>query len=527
MAFTGRIAQLPLGVDGLTGTKNMTQVRPSQLLVADSITFEDGTLRKIGGASKYNSTALTGAPSVIAGHDWFPTAGTQRMVIVTSDGKIYKDSGGKDFATTLKTGLTVSSVVPIFVEGGAEVAANNRKLFIFTEKNVVQVLSADGATTSDITTPPADWSGANQPIFGLNHEDRIWGGGNANDPHRLYYSIVADHEDFAGSGSGTIAIFPGEGERLIGAISFKGLIVCWKFPVGVYYVDTTDPTIANWKVRRLNRRIGGVSPRGAIAIDNDLLFIDIGGNLHLISTVTEFGNLGSINLSQRGDMGPFVRENVALDQLEKCQAVYYVAKRQVMFAVAGAGSTTNTRMLVVDFNRLDLPRFHFDTRDTTESLWLRQDGDNVERPVSGDDAGFVRTMDEETASKDGAGYVGQFQSPHLDFSDLDPVLGTVRKKGHFLELVVEPKGNWNLNVTTVWDGEDAETITFNMGSTGADLGSFVLGTDKLGGDQILNKKRRITGSGRRFSIIGKNNGAAQDFSVSRFYLHFTPMDERL
>ena len=84
-----------------------------------------------------------------------------------------------------------------------------------------------------------------------------------------------------------------------------------------------------------------------------------------------------------------------------------------------------------------------------------------------------------------------------------------------------------MNATIVWDGVEHETVTFNMGSTGAALGSFVLNTDTLGGGEVLNKKRQIHGSGRRISLIGKNSAASQDFSIARMYLHFTPGSDRL
>jgi hypothetical protein len=65
-----------------------------------------------------------------------------------------------------------------------------------------------------------------------------------------------------------------------------------------------------------------------------------------------------------------------------------------------------------------------------------------------------------------------------------------------------------------------------MGSTGATLGSFVLGTDKLGADAVVNRKRRIAGSGRRFSVAFRNSGAGEDFAIGRVYLHAKVGDER-
>ena len=147
MSFQGLVAQLPIGIDGLTGSKNQGQIKPTQLLVADDITYESGTIRKEGGASKYNSSAISGTPSIIGGYDWFPSGSNQRMIIIGGNEKIYKDTGNGSFSVTLKSGLTALTNPPVFVEGGKEAAANDRKLFIFTGSNQVQVLEGDGSTT--------------------------------------------------------------------------------------------------------------------------------------------------------------------------------------------------------------------------------------------------------------------------------------------------------------------------------------------------------------------------------------------
>jgi len=526
-AYTGYIIPLPLGQGGLVGTKDQQQIAPDKLIIARNLSYEGGALRKEGGAAKYNSTVITGAPSVLGGWDWWPSDGVQRAVVALSDGTLKKDAGTGAFATTLKSGLTMSSVVPVFVEAGKEAAANNRKLFIFTGKNAVQTLSGDGATTIDITTPAADWSGSNQPSFGLNHEQRLWGGGNLNDPHRIYYSTTADHENMTGAGSGSISVYPGEGERLVGALSFKGLIVLWKFPRGIYIVDTTDPTISNWKVRRLSRSVGGVSPLGAAEVDNDVIFVDGALNFHLLSAVQEFGDAAASNLSKKLDIYSFIQDNFNQAQAAFARSVYYAAKRELHFAVAGLGSTVNNTRFVLDFNQSEgLLRFRYSDRDTCESLWIRKDTNNVERLTSGDNAGFVWNMDKTAKDKDGNGYSGAWQTAYVSGDWIDPILATVRKIGQFLEIVVAPTGNWNLDVDIFWDGSLVQTVTYNMGVSGSALGSFVLGTDKLAGDQILSRKRRIVGSGRRLSIAGRNSGAGEDFSVGHAFLHCLVGDER-
>jgi len=526
MAYTGTIVELPIGVDGLTGNKNLSQVRITQLLDALNLTYESGTLQKEGGTSKYNSSAISGTPRVIAGHDWFPSDAIQRMIIITDDGKMFRDTGSGTFATTLKSGLSLAGQVPVFAEGGIEAAGRNRKLFAFTGNNAVQVLSGDGLTTSDISQPPADWTGTNQPTAGFLHEGRLVGLGNSNDPHRVYFSLPADHEDFLTTVN-TISVYPGEGEALVAGISFKGAAIVAKKPRGIYLIDTSNPDITKWRVIRLTSAIGMPSALAFAVVDDDIVLMDAGGNFQLLSAVTQFGDVESRNLSTVADFDPFMRENINFAQLKEVRGVYYPAKREAHFAVAGIGATTNTRRVVLDFNRQGIVRFRFSDRDVAESIWMRKDGDSIPRPVYGDNAGFVRLMDQDTRSHDGVGYNGQFQIPHTDLSFLDVKFGTIRKLYDFLELVNEPKGNFNLNVDVLLDGDITETLTFNLGQTGSTLGSFVLDTDVLATNAVVNKKRVVHGSGRRLSLIGRNNGAGQDFSLARFFLHFRPGDERL
>lgn len=525
MGFRGLIAEIPIGTDGMIGSPAHPLVSPTRLIDCNNIEYGTGLIRKEGGSAKYNGTAITGAPDVLGGHDWWPSAGTQRMVVLTSTGDLLKDSGAGTFGVTLDSGLTVPDDVPVFVDGGKEAAAGNRKLFVFTGKNAVQVLSGDGATTADLTTPPADWTGANQPITGCIHIGKLWGAGNANDPHRVYYSTTSNHEDFTGGGSGSLSVYPGEGEGIAAIFSFKGLLVIFKAPTGIYVVDAQDPTVANWTTSRISKEIGIAGPGAGCIIDDDILFLEHGGEFNLVSAVQEFGNLGTKSLSDVLEMTDFIHENFDKETLNKTSCVFYADKREAHFYVTGTGSSHTNIRIVFDWKR-EIPRFRLSRRDSEGHFIFLRTKEGVRKPYLGYHDGFVYEIDTDSKSFDGTGYEGMFQTPHLDFSHLDPKLATKRKSGLFLELLTQPEGNWDLSVEVYWDAEYQETINFNMGSTGVGLGTFVIGTDALAQDQLLNRKKRMTGSGRRLSLKGKNSGAAQDFSVSKFLVHFKVNDER-
>jgi hypothetical protein len=523
--FKGYTAEIPLGAKGLVGTKNTPALSMGHLIQADNVAYTRGTVSKEGGAVKYNSTVISGAPTVIGGWDWWPIAATQRMVVVLGDGTMKKDDGSGTFATTLASGLTTSASFPFFMEGGKEVAANNRKLFIYTGVNQVKVLSADGATVASIATPPADWA-ASFPAAGLIHKDRHWGFGNPNDPHRLYYTMTTNHEDFTGAGSGSISVYSGEGEKIVAAVSFKGLIIVFKYPFGTYMVDTRDPTVTNWRVDRLNRAVGSVSPQSVVLIDDDIVVLQNNGNFQLLSAVQDFGNLGTDSLSAAVYFDTFMVDNINIGSMSDCRAIFYPAKREVQFALPKFGSSLNDAKITLDLNIPDLPRFRTSTRDTIRSLWLRKDSSNILRPVAGDSSGFVWRLDQDTKSKDGNAYLGIIQTPPIDFSEVDPNLATVRKNGAFLEIVGEQLGNFNLIVDAYWDNRFAHSMTFNMGSSGAVLGSFVLGTDALGGDAVAYRRRKLRGSGKRLSLVIKNQEVNGDFSIAKIFVSFMPSNEK-
>jgi hypothetical protein len=518
------VAPLPFGERGLSGSTNIASFPLDALIEATNVTYESGTIGKEGGAAKYNSTAISGSPSILGGAEWNHDGATQRMVVICDDGKIYKDSGAGTFGTTLKSGLTVTAdTVPIFITGGKEAAANDAKLFIITGRNAVQVLAADGVSTSDLSSPPADWSGGNQPICGCLHEGRFWGAGNSNDPHRAYYSTTSDHEDV--SGGGTIGVFSGEGQRIVAMVSFKGFVIVFKYPKGVYTIDTTDVSTSNWRVNRLSDKLGAAWVGAVAPVEDDIIFMDIGGDIRTLASTNEFGDVGTTSLSDLASLDNYIQKNVNFGGFKQWRAIYYSHKRETHIALTGTGATVNNRRLTFDLLK-NIPRFRTADRDTPVCFFVYTE-ESIPRLYMGDDSGFVWKLDEETRSMDGSGYKAQFQLPHHDLGFIDPRLATRRKNGHFLELAIEPKGNWDVSADILWDGKTVQTVSFGQGTSGAALGSFVLGTDVLSGGQVLNKKRRIVGSGRRFSVVFKNSGVGQDFSIAKAYLHYKIDGERL
>jgi hypothetical protein len=254
----------------------------------------------------------------------------------------------------------------------------------------------------------------------------------------------------------------------------------------------------------------------------------------MLSAVTQqlpSGTFAGTSLTYAATIDPYIRDNFNFFQLSGVQSIYYPAKREVHFAVPYTGSNINNARLVVDFNRPDIVRFRDSIRDICPAIWMRLDENLVGRPVYGDNQGTVWLMDQPVKSLGSAGYLSQWWTGYEDFSNMmvgwpsQQKLGSMDKNFHFMELVSEPKGNWNLQVDFWIDDNFAGTNAFNMGITGAVLDSFVLDTDVLAGSAISKKRAPLWSSGRRIQFRGYSQGAGQDFSIEKIYVEFKPASE--
>lgn len=440
-----------------------------------------------------------------------------RLTGVYSTNPLY-DNGA--ITADLADGLSVTDAQPFFVEGGKEAAANNRKLFMFTGTDAVQVIDGNATTSSALGTPPTDWSGTNQPTGGFILGGRLWGYGNSNQPHLLYYSTLTDHEDLSSAGSGTVSVYPGAGDKIVAAVVFKGFPVIFKYPRGIYYVDARDPDIANWLIHQLTDKVGTLNAHTIQIIEDDVAFMDVQGQVHLLSQVGE-ENFGTRNLSVAEGMDEYVRNEVNIGQLSKARSVYYPAKQELHFAVPETGQSNNTARIVIDFGR-DNPRFRVSSRDDPFALWLEQDSNGVERIISSDTNGFLWDLDTVNFNQDGSTYLSRFQTGYMDFSEIDLSLATRKKNVKAIEVEAFPRGSATFQVTVFFDERVSDGKSITVASAGFTLGTDQLGTGTLGASRLFRERRRISGSGYRISVAVSVGGLNENVAISRITLFMTP-----
>ena len=524
-------AEVPLGPDGLWGSRNYATTPKSCLIEADGVDYYGGIMTREGGALRYSTATgiLATTVAVVGGHDFWPTRISQEPVIFCSNGAIMRDGGNGLFTATLATGLTASGISPVFVQGGQEAASLPRKLFVFTGLNTPRVISGTGAiTASGIASPPADWSAANQPSFGFIAGNRLWAGGTPTNPHMLYYSQQTNHEAFSNSAStgtsaGTMLVYPGQGEYLLAGTEFKGFIVVWKYPKGIYLIDARDPNVAFWTLQTQSRNVGLCGANAWCNVDDDILFMDVSGQIQALSR-TGPEVFSSVPVSDVKQMRDFMANNVNTGRLWAAKMVYYAYKREVHVALTSTSGTTNDRRLILDLNKPGNVRFRWSSRDSCEALWLQKDSTLQERPYIGDSGGRVWQLDYDSKTKEGD-YLSEFQTAHTNFADVDPSLETRDKNGKFLEITYEQTGDYTLYADIYWDERFEETLTFRMGISNSGFTYTFPIVFALRG-RLATARQRVTGSGRRFSVVFRMETANQDFKLSNCFLGFTPGNEK-
>lgn len=522
MGYGGQIVTIPFGTKGLRTDDSHTLLPMDALTRAENVNLQLSFIEKAPGSMKWNKTS-TGSP-LVAHFDWFPNDITQRQMLVLENGTVRKFRNVEESVTVAASGnaptlLNTTSKQVFFVAGGAESINRNRKLLLFTGNNPVQVISGDADVRTDLTLPPTDWA-SSFPTFGVAHLGRIWAFGNSSDPHRVYASSESDHEDFTGS-TLTFPIFPGDGERLISAKVYKGRLFFFKFPQGVYYLDTQnsfDTTL--WGIKKLTGSFGIASVNSAIEMLDDLVIANSTGSITSMSAADTFGDVKSGDILSLLRNEGYMRETTSQAGRFERHAVYYSDKKLGLFTYRGAGSVRNDRILVIDISTgPQNPKVVWWNKDRPNFLSLMKDINGVERPVYGNDDGFLYTMDREDRDVGGVAYKGEFETPNMDFREIDAVLSEQNKLYQFLEVVFDPTGDFNLDVEVFIDGKSSETISFSMSDQPV-LDEFVLDDDALAGRTPFSLRKPIHGMGRRIALRGSNDGLRENFQVTAINIYY-------
>lgn len=135
-----------------------------------------------------------------------------------------------------------------------------------------------------------------------------------------------------------------------------------------------------------------------------------------------------------------------------------------------------------------------------------------------DFSGFVWKLNQVNRNDDNNGYYAGVRLVNLPFDN--PRISKHFKRGR---VVLESQGAANLNVGVWVDSQVKASTVVPMTTTGATLGSFILGTDTLGGVEFLDQPFNLGYYGKRLQLELYNSRANEDFFISQIFIDFKPL----
>ncbi len=501
--------QFPCGQGGIDRSKNYTIYPPNNLPMCDGLTIEDATWRKEAGAVKLNTVSL-GAPIRGLYDFWSGTSpSAQTLVAILTDGRAVSVGSGGILAT-LATGL--GDGFPVFAEGWN---GTTKALYFLNGQCQMQVFN--GLVWGPIPSPNTDWVTGNFPLGMFPHRDRIVAYGLPSAPHDVFMPVSSNHGDYANVESFRNEVGPGIGDGIVGGLSWRETAYLFKRPFGVYILDDSSSNIPDWTIPRLSKTLGIAGPGCHLEVDDDVLLGGADGYFYSLNQVANQGEKSTTPVLPL-QTGEYLRTELNQERLDLIQMIWYGNKRQVHIAAPSTGGTVNNRRIVGDLSSGSL-RILPSRRDICSAIALRRTSTTgIPRPIIGDTDGFVWLLDQAVRSKGGVGYRGQFEyAPRECFEG-----GSRRGNLAFLDVIFQEKGNYDVTMEIHRDGKLSETKTYSQQSAGGAVGSFSLDADVLGGTTIANRRHKVGGDALRVKILGKNDGAGEDFAIQDINLYYSP-----
>lgn len=371
------------------------------------------------------------------------------------------------------------------------------------------------------TPPEGNSTGGQKGKYIALYKDSLFVGGDTANPSRLYYSGGGDQiEDFTiGGGGGFIDISKNDGQSITGMIVFKDSLLVFKTR-SIYKFSFSSSGLP--QVEQVNPGIGCIAPRSIVAVENDVFFASefgiytVGNEAGFSFDVLRTNELSAKERSRYQTIDPAYIQNTS--------AVYakVANKNLVIFSYTPSGSTTNSKALVYDRERLSW----YPWSNIKANCWtVYKDSTGTNRVLYGcDESGYVKEA--LTGSDDfGTSISAQFTLKSVSFKETN----TYKRLRYLDVLLRQPRGTITLSI--IKDGvETVKTIPLSTISPSVNWGHYVF-TEFLFGESVgtgvseqdtnlLRTVKQLSdiGDGRSFALKFENNSTAS-FTLLLAYLN--------
>lgn len=442
------------------------------LVTAENLIYNaDGWYQKMPGASNVNGTA-TGASHHVNGiFDYWRSgaAGTPAQQRVLYAGTaVYTESGGT--LTSIISGLT----------------AAQRPWFEVMNDDLVIAFSGADVPRKWNQTAAANLAGS-PPNFGFHtfHKDRMFAAGVATNQSRLYYTVLSNHENWTGAGSGSLDVAPDDGDVITGIWSHQNELIIFKGPNKGRIYRMTGSTPSDFALVPQFHGVGSVNQQSIVNAAGDLLFWDNLG-IHSLAATDRFGDYAPSFIS--APIAGYFTEQINHARLTFTWGVNVQSKGYALWTFTRSGATTNNAILLWDY-RFTPARFALWPAYAAASLAMVVDASSEPTPWAGTYTGRAMRLNRTARNVAGVAYSINALWPYLAYGD-----PSVEKTLQAGRLSIAPKGGTTITLGWQRDGATQQTASVDQS------GTSTLGTSS---DQFTldNTVSGVLGGGR---YVGRN-----------------------
>jgi hypothetical protein len=462
------------------------------LVDAENVLFElDGGPRKVGGASKLNSSAVASGAVITGVYDYWQqgSAGTPRRKRVIHAGTVIMSDNDDGVFANIFTGMT-SGAIPSY-------STFDDLLIIASDAPGDVPKQWDQVTAQDLAGSPPNFA------FSCMHKNRQWAAGDVTHPSRLYYSINADPTDWVGAGSGSIDIDISDGDMITGIVSHMNNLFVFKGPNkgSIHLISGSSPTGTDAYARQtFCRGLGAAWNNAIFSYGNDIGFVSQYGSIHSLATTQNFGNFVEASLSRPINIG-WIQGHLNYNRLRNIWAVNDPLRGVVYFTASWDASSTNNTILAMDYRRApDILAWSKLTAFSAGSIGLFVDSNGIRRILAGGNDGYVRRINVPDRSIDTSTAISaKITTPTLNYG-MPIIMKTIERAS----IGIAPHNNFTGTFGWTRDNNAQQTQTFSQGGGdvlgAASSGQFTLGTSTLAGSSYIDRYMELEEGGEFRSI---------------------------
>ena len=507
--YQGETQGIDCSKGGFNHDPNIDAIPPFMMIEPSrNINIHENGWGKRGGTSKINGAAISGSPKIQGIYDFTLQNGTQFIMLGTNDGKIYKNP-----TTTIKTGLGLNAI--------PHMMNYENELYFCNGANVVQTWNGIAAGTSNITNPSADWTGTNQPKQFIKHtkgnSERLWAVGFADGS--VYASASGNGKEFV-IGALKIVIDTGDGYGIVGGVEYQNKLLLFS-KKQAFFIDDSDATPANWSYYKASWEGGAANFRCIVKTLNDVLCMEENSNIYSILAVQETGNYKAASISTPAFIDRWIREFIKVSDIANFHTVHDSVRRCILFFMTTNGSLTPDIALPFFYDRPAATAWGAPMTAATTCGYHAlcaaevRESAGVYKIYTGDASGFYWKLETANANDNNAAFNGVIRTPYWGFET-----PFVRKNFWRGRIVTQIEGNFYLQAKTFIDGVEITEQTVSLGGIGANLDSFVLDTDVLSAEALIDTSFQIGAYGKRIQHEIYNNQVNESFFISQLMEHY-------